>query len=103
MAMEKEGCKTKDAQDRIWMMDSKGLVTTDRKEMDKNKAKFAKKAEPLKNLEQIIDLVQPTALIGKLQILHIHATTKKEKNLFDEKKEEKLSQAKFRSFLSLNQ
>ncbi|XP_015785575.1 NADP-dependent malic enzyme isoform X1 [Tetranychus urticae] len=65
MAMEKEGVPNEEARDRIWLMDSRGLVVENREGgLDNEKIKFAKKAEPMKNLEAIVDLVKPTALIG---------------------------------------
>ena len=66
MAMEKEGVPTEEARDRIWLMDSRGLVVADREGgLDEEKIKFAKRTEPMKNLEAIVDLVQPSALIGE--------------------------------------
>ncbi|RWS26046.1 NADP-dependent malic enzyme-like protein [Leptotrombidium deliense] len=65
-AMENEGSTTEEARSRIWLIDSKGLITENRPSggVEGHKKKFAKKAEHTNNLEQAIDLIKPTALIG---------------------------------------
>lgn len=64
MAMEQEGMNTEDARKRIWMIDSRGLVTRDRTGNDHHKMLFAKEAKSTKNLEEIVDLVKPSCIIG---------------------------------------
>jgi malate dehydrogenase (oxaloacetate-decarboxylating)(NADP+) len=63
MAMEKEGMKTEEAINRIWLIDSQGLVTTNRTN-DKHKMIYAKHAVSTKNIEEIVDLVKPSCIIG---------------------------------------
>lgn len=58
--MKHEGLPENWAIDRIWMFDIDGLVTKDRP----NKNKYAKDAEPLKDLEQVIRLAKPTCIVG---------------------------------------
>lgn len=66
MAMEQEGMKREEARKRIWMTDSKGLLTVDRPKggVDNHKALYAKKANHLSNLDDIVDLVKPSCIIG---------------------------------------
>ncbi|CAG2112006.1 unnamed protein product, partial [Medioppia subpectinata] len=65
MAMEQEGLSTEDARNRIWLLDSQGLVTMSRMgRNDKHKMQFAKQAADTKNLEEIVDLVKPSCIIG---------------------------------------
>ena len=59
--MKHEGLTLQDAIDRIWMVDIDGLVTTCRKN---NLSKYAKKSQPSKDLNQIVQRVKPTCLIG---------------------------------------
>lgn len=64
--MEKEGTKVEDARQKIWLIDSRGLVTKNRASggIDQHKIKFAKEGESLKDLDKIVDMVKPSALIG---------------------------------------
>ena len=66
MAMEQEGLTKKEAESRIWLMDSRGLCVQNRPEggIDKHKQHYAKPVAPCRNLLDIIDIVKPTALIG---------------------------------------
>ena len=65
MAMEQEGMSTEDARSKIWMIDSKGLVTLNRNTgNDSHKMQYAKQAANTKNLEEVIDLVKPSCIIG---------------------------------------
>jgi malate dehydrogenase (oxaloacetate-decarboxylating)(NADP+) len=66
MAMEQEGMKTEEARNRIWLIDSQGLITTTRaNKSDKHKMNYAKPAVNTKNLEEIVDFVKPSCIIGK--------------------------------------
>ncbi len=66
MAMEQEGMKTEEARNRIWLIDSQGLITTTRaNNSDKHKMNYAKQAVNTKNLEEIVDFVKPSCIIGK--------------------------------------
>jgi len=70
MAMVEEGATETEARGRIWLLDSHGLVHTDRTDLDAEKASFAQPAWPLSDGAQSYDLlevtrhVRPTILIG---------------------------------------
>lgn len=89
-ALQQRGLSEAAARERIWMVDSKGLITTDRSDLSPQKAQFARdpsrlgaswrsggssggdgsgrrrpsKAETMQQLAGIVQAVQPTALIG---------------------------------------
>ncbi len=73
-AMREDGLNEQDAVKRIWTVDSKGLCTKDRKGLDDFKLKFARSGEEISgykckdpsaiSLEETIDNVKPTVLIG---------------------------------------
>ncbi len=67
MAMQKEGTSEKDAKDKIFMVDSKGLVVNDRPEggVTGHKKEFAKNMQPIRELKDVIKTVKPTILIGR--------------------------------------
>uniref|UniRef100_F7G3B4 Malic enzyme n=1 Tax=Ornithorhynchus anatinus TaxID=9258 RepID=F7G3B4_ORNAN len=64
MAMEKEGTPKEAATKRIWMVDSKGLIVKGRSSLTPEKEEFAHEHEEMKNLEDIVQSLRPTALIG---------------------------------------
>lgn len=64
-AMVAQGLSEKEAKDRIWLMDIDGLLTKDRRNLDDVKKAFAKNVEHTKDLEKVIQMMQPTALMGK--------------------------------------
>lgn len=66
LAMREEGLSREEAYSRIWMVDSKGLIVKDRPSggISGHKAPFAKPHKALTNLEEIIEDIKPTALIG---------------------------------------
>lgn len=66
MAMKKEGTSEKDAKDKIWMVDSKGLIVNDRPEggISGHKRTFAKNFKPIRDLEEAVKTVKPSILIG---------------------------------------
>lgn len=64
-ALVKRGIDEADARKRIWLFDSKGLVTKSRFDsLSEDKRPFAQDAPELKKLEDAVDYVKPTALIG---------------------------------------
>lgn len=63
MAMEKEGLTKKQAQNQIWLYDSKGVICSSR-QLDHHKAKYAKDCEHYKNFEKVVDHAKPGAIIG---------------------------------------
>ncbi|KNZ80968.1 NADP-dependent malic enzyme [Termitomyces sp. J132] len=61
------GMSEDEARSRIYTVDSKGLITADRKDLQEHKKYFARtdyQGPPLKNLIDIIGYVKPTALLG---------------------------------------
>ncbi|XP_069747004.1 NADP-dependent malic enzyme-like [Narcine bancroftii] len=64
MAMEKEGTPKHEALKKIWMVDSKGLIVKGRSHLTHEKQMFAQDHPPIKSLEEIVQKVKPTALIG---------------------------------------
>uniref|UniRef100_A0A8D8XKE7 Malic enzyme n=1 Tax=Cacopsylla melanoneura TaxID=428564 RepID=A0A8D8XKE7_9HEMI len=70
MAMQKEGTSEQDARDKIWMVDSKGLIVKDRPEggVTGHKVHYAKKHVSIKNLADVLKAVKPSILIGAAAI-----------------------------------
>jgi len=68
MAMQAEGTSVEDARDKIWMVDSKGLIVKDRPEggVTGQKVLYAKNHAPIRNLEEVVKEVKPSVLIGEL-------------------------------------
>jgi malate dehydrogenase (oxaloacetate-decarboxylating)(NADP+) len=59
------GLSLEQARSRIWMLDTKGLVTRDRQEpLPEHKRDFARDEAPLTDLAEVIRRVRPTILIG---------------------------------------
>ena len=63
-AMTEDGLDSKEAKARIWLVDSKGLVVESRQDLNGHKREFARQAQPMSNLEEIIDFTRPTAIVG---------------------------------------
>ncbi|KAL0831940.1 hypothetical protein ABMA28_001452 [Loxostege sticticalis] len=70
MAMKAEGTPEAEARARIYMVDSKGLIVKNRPEggLNEHKDKFAKEQAPVKTLEEVVDQVRPSVLIGAAAI-----------------------------------
>ncbi|XP_053143089.1 NADP-dependent malic enzyme isoform X2 [Hemicordylus capensis] len=64
MAMEKEGTPKDEAAQKIWMVDSKGLIVKGRASLTTEKKRFAHQHDEKKNLEDIVNDLKPTVLIG---------------------------------------
>ncbi|XP_044145852.1 NADP-dependent malic enzyme [Bufo gargarizans] len=64
MAMEKEGTTRDEALKKIWMVDSKGLIVKGRSSLTHEKERFAQAHAEMKNLEDAVKQIKPTALIG---------------------------------------
>ena len=63
--MEAGGLSLEQARRRIWMLDSKGLVTRDRLEtVEEHKRDFARDEPPLTGLTEVIRHVRPNVLLG---------------------------------------
>lgn len=66
-AMLNEGLSQKQAQDRIFMFDIDGLLTTTRAKGVPDHAKaFAKDVEPETDFEKAVAKIKPSCLIGKV-------------------------------------
>jgi len=67
MAMVREGTSEKDATERVWLVDSRGLIVAGRPEggISGDKKQFARNdCQPIKQLEDVVKTVKPTAIIG---------------------------------------
>ncbi|XP_046407271.1 NADP-dependent malic enzyme-like isoform X2 [Ischnura elegans] len=66
MAMNSEGLSKEEALSRIWMVDSRGLIVKNRPEggISGQKQQFAKEHPPVKTLEEAVETLKPTVLIG---------------------------------------
>ncbi|KAJ1151167.1 hypothetical protein NDU88_003954 [Pleurodeles waltl] len=64
MAMEKEGTPTEEAVKKIWMVDSKGLIVKGRVSLTHEKERFAHEHKEIRNLEDAVKALRPTAIIG---------------------------------------
>lgn len=64
MALEKEGTPKEKAIKKIWMVDSKGLIVKGRAALTHEKEQFAHQHAEMKNLEDIVNDIKPTVLIG---------------------------------------
>ncbi|XP_011304234.1 NADP-dependent malic enzyme isoform X3 [Fopius arisanus] len=70
MAMMKEGVSEAEAINKIWMVDSKGLIVKNRPSggVTEHKARFARDQEPIDTLAQVVKGAMPTVLIGAAAI-----------------------------------
>lgn len=70
MAMEEEGTSREEAVSKIWMVDSKGLLTKNRPSggITHHKEEFCKEFEHLTKLEDINRAIRPTCAIGAAAI-----------------------------------
>ncbi|KAI0821894.1 malic enzyme [Trametes gibbosa] len=62
-----QGLSTEEARERIWLVDSQGLIFDDRGPLAEHKKYFSRKdykGPPMKDLTDIINYVKPTALLG---------------------------------------
>jgi len=63
-AMRKEGLTEKEARGRCFFMDSKGLVTADRTDLDERKRAFAAEGPGVPDCLSAVELVKPTVILG---------------------------------------
>jgi malic enzyme len=70
MAMKNEGTSEAEAKDRIWMVDSKGLIVKNRPSggITEHKAQFARDHPPVDSLAEVVNLARPSVLIGAAAI-----------------------------------
>ncbi|XP_067840888.1 NADP-dependent malic enzyme isoform X3 [Heptranchias perlo] len=64
MAMEKEETPRQQAVSKIWMVDSKGLIVQGRANLTHQKLQFAHPHPELRNLDDAVRDLKPTAIIG---------------------------------------
>ena len=66
MALEKEGVSHEDALKKIWLVDSKGLLVSNRPEggISGHKKEFARDHPPMKRLADVVKTIKPSVLIG---------------------------------------
>ncbi|MCJ8744712.1 hypothetical protein PDJAM_G00121770, partial [Pangasius djambal] len=64
MAMEKEGLPQDECARKIWMVDSKGLIVKGRDHLTPEKQRFAHEHTQMKRLEDVVQELKPTAIIG---------------------------------------
>ncbi|XP_067882110.1 NADP-dependent malic enzyme isoform X2 [Heterodontus francisci] len=64
MAMEKEETPRQQALSKIWMVDSKGLIVQGRDNLSDQKLQFAHPHPELRNLDDAVRALKPTAIIG---------------------------------------
>ncbi len=63
--LQEEGLTAEEARERFWLVDSKGLVTTQRGDkLAEHKLLFARDEAPIDSLLDVVNHVKPTALIG---------------------------------------
>ncbi|RWS17993.1 NADP-dependent malic enzyme-like isoform X1 [Dinothrombium tinctorium] len=63
-AMVEDGLTRIEARSQIWLMDAYGLLSTSRTDLDEQKMRFVKDVKHTSDLEEIINMAKPTALIG---------------------------------------
>jgi malate dehydrogenase (oxaloacetate-decarboxylating)(NADP+) len=63
-AMMRRGLREKEARQRCWFVDSKGLVTSAREDLASHKRPYAHHSEPATNLFDAVRVVRPTGLLG---------------------------------------
>lgn len=66
MAMQKEGVTKEEAKNKIWMVDSKGLLVKDRPSggLTEHKLHFARENEPIDTLLDVVKTAKPSVIIG---------------------------------------
>jgi len=70
MAMKQEGATLDEARERIWMVDSKGLIVKDRPDggISGHKARYARNHAPVRHLSEVVKTARPSVLIGAAAI-----------------------------------
>ena len=62
--MVAEGASEAEARERIWLMDSRGLVVKDRAGLNAQKLRYAHAHAPVGAFLSAINALKPTAIIG---------------------------------------
>lgn len=68
MQMKEEGLTYDEAKQRIWLVDSKGLLVKSRTNLTAHKQVFAQDHPEMKDLGEIVKTLKPTALLGAATI-----------------------------------
>lgn len=70
MAMQKEGVTEDEARNKIWMVDSKGLLVKNRPKggLTEHKLLFAREENPVDTLLEVVKLAKPSVIIGAAAI-----------------------------------
>lgn len=70
MTMQKEGVTKEEAQNKIWMVDSKGLIVKNRPKggLTEHKLHFARDEKPMDSLLDVVKLAKPSVIIGAAAI-----------------------------------
>lgn len=63
-AMERQGLTADEARERLWFVDSKGLVTSDRADLASHKKPFAHAHPPVHDFLEAVKVLRPTGIIG---------------------------------------
>ena len=63
-AMIREGASPDEAKERCWLVDSKGLVVSDRTNLNEGKRRYAHPHEPVSDFLEAVKTLKPTAIIG---------------------------------------
>jgi hypothetical protein len=71
MAMMQEGTSMQDARNKIWMVDSKGLIVKNRPEggVTGHKVHYAREQAPIRHLADVVKEAKPSVLIGIIKII----------------------------------
>lgn len=66
MQMRKNGLSEEEAKEKLWLVDSRGLITVGRPSggITTHKATYARQDRHIVDLEEIIDHVKPTCIVG---------------------------------------
>jgi len=63
-ALKDEGLDDGEALARCWFVDSRGLVTTDRRDLPAHKRPFAREHPPIRDFAAAVDALRPTVIVG---------------------------------------
>ena len=63
-ALVQQGLSEEEARERIWLMDSKGLIESSRKDINRWKQRFAHEAKASTSLLEVVKTFKPSVLIG---------------------------------------